>query len=115
MARRRGHIYRDGAEGRELREFEARYGPEHGREVYGAVVGKVAREQAAYRPGGVKVEHIPGHISFSSKGQREWVRGSERYVHAHPHSRDHHGGRCGSECRRAMTGHRHRRGSSRGG
>ncbi len=107
-------LYRGGAKGPELREFEARYGPEHGQVVYGEVIGKVAREQAAEH-GGVKVEKIPGHISFSSEGLREHVRAHDAYVHAVPHSYGHHSGRCDGACRRGSRPHRHRRGSSRRG
>jgi hypothetical protein len=52
--RRRGHrskgrLYRYGAKGPQERKFENRYGKEHGKYVYGAVVGKVKRERAAKR------------------------------------------------------------------
>jgi hypothetical protein len=107
MARRDGHLYRDGARKRELAEFEERYGREHGKEVYGATVGKVAREQAAER-GGEKVEEIPTHYS-ERNGKRFEVRAHEAVVVAHPHSRGEHSGRCSAACRRGEIGHRHRR------
>lgn len=41
-----GRLYRGrGTRQRELRKFEAEYGREKGRRVYGAVIGKVRREQ----------------------------------------------------------------------
>lgn len=39
------HLYKDGAKEKEEKEFEDRYGKKKGKEVYGAVVGKVYREQ----------------------------------------------------------------------
>jgi hypothetical protein len=39
------HLYKHGAKDRERREFEHRYGKSRGDYVYGAVVGKVYREQ----------------------------------------------------------------------
>ncbi|MDG6968263.1 MAG: hypothetical protein JRN50_02255 [Nitrososphaerota archaeon] len=47
MSRERGHLYTHGGRRRNLPEFEKRYGREHGKEVYGAVVGKVRRERMA--------------------------------------------------------------------
>ena len=44
-----GHLYREGAEPSERRKFEREYGKKKGDYVYGAVVGKVARERAAKR------------------------------------------------------------------
>ena len=41
------HLYRDGAEKGEIRDFERRYGKRKGRRIYGATVGKVKRERAA--------------------------------------------------------------------
>lgn len=94
------------------REFERRYGKEHGDLVWGETMGKVAREQAARNPSGVKVEHVPSHISFSKTGKREVVRGHDAYIQTHPHSRGHHGGRCDGNCRRGIRPHKHRSGSS---
>ena len=79
--RRRSHLYRDGADSRERRLFEAEYGHQRGDYVYGAVVWKVRREREA------------------------------RYAHAHPHGSRHHGGRCAGHCRRGRSPHVHRRGS----
>ena len=107
------HLYRGGEA--ELREFERRYGKEHGRQVYGEVVGKVAREQASHERGGVKLEHVQGHISFSREGRPERVRPHLAYVHAAPHSYGHHSGRCDGACRKGARTHKHRRGSSTGG
>lgn len=45
--RRNAHLYTHGGEAAHLPEFQARYGTEHGKEVYGAVVGKVRRERMA--------------------------------------------------------------------
>ncbi len=97
----------------ERKRFEERYGKEHGDLVWRETLGKVAREQAAESPSGVKVERIPGHVSYSERGSREWVRPHEAYVEAHPHGSRHHGGKCGSACRRGITPHRHRRGSKK--
>ncbi len=47
--RQHRHLYRDGAEPRAKREFEARYGKKKGDYVYGATVGKVKRERLAKR------------------------------------------------------------------
>ena len=41
------HLYKNGAESAERRKFEQEYGKEKGDYVYGAVVGKVKREQLA--------------------------------------------------------------------
>lgn len=76
--RRRKHLYRDGAKGPELREFERKYGKRKGRRVYGATVGKVRREQEA------EEEHDPprsstgthlveGHWVIKSNGRRYYV------------------------------------------
>lgn len=45
--RGRGHLYRDGAERRQLAAFQREYGKRKGRRIYFAVVGKVKRERAA--------------------------------------------------------------------
>ena len=42
--RKRDHIYKDGAEARELKAFEKKYGKK-GKYVYGATVGKLTREK----------------------------------------------------------------------
>ena len=51
------------------KEFEDRYGKEHGDLVWGETMGKVAREQAAKSPSGVKVEDIPALVSISDRGK----------------------------------------------
>lgn len=107
----RGHLYSEETK----RDFERRYGKEHGDEVWRETIGKTAAEQAASSPGGVKREHVPGHISFSKSGTPFRVRPHDAYVHAMPHSYGHHGGKCGPECRRGIVPHKHRRGSSRRG
>jgi hypothetical protein len=112
MASRRPKRLNSGAE---RRDFEERYGKEHGDLVWRETLGKVAREQAARSTSGVKVEQIPGHISFSSQGRRERVRAHESFIEAHPHSYGHHGGRCDGACRKGARSHKHRRGSTRGG
>jgi hypothetical protein len=43
------HLYRNGAASQERRKFEKEYGKKKGDYVYGAVVGKVRREQLARR------------------------------------------------------------------
>ncbi|MGC2359234.1 MAG: hypothetical protein WA691_02880 [Thermoplasmata archaeon] len=92
------------------REFEERYGKEHGDLVWRETLGKIAREQAARSPTSVKVEHIPGHVSITSRGRPFRVRPHSAYIEAHPHGRGHHGGRCDGACRRGVKPHRHRRG-----
>jgi len=47
--RKTKHLYRDGAKRSQERKFEKRYGKKKGDRVYGAVVGKVARERQAKR------------------------------------------------------------------
>lgn len=67
-----GHLYRGrGTRSRQLRNFKERYGA-RGAEVYGKVVGKVAREQAEKR--GRKVERVRAHGSHTRYGARERVR-----------------------------------------
>lgn len=63
----------------ERREFTEEYGPVKGRYVYGAVVGKVRREQAAAgsRP---HREVIKAHAGRSARGRRFRVRRSVRYI-----------------------------------
>ena len=39
------HLYKYGAARTELPKFQTEYGKEHGKYVYGAVIGKVKREQ----------------------------------------------------------------------
>ena len=41
------HLYKAGAKTAQERKFEQRYGKTKGKRVYGAVVGKVKREQEA--------------------------------------------------------------------
>ena len=43
------HLYRQGGKRKELPKFQERYGKEHGKYVYGAVVGKVYRERQQKR------------------------------------------------------------------
>jgi|GEM_PF-2952963 hypothetical protein len=43
------HLYKYGAARTELPKFQAEYGREHGKYVYGAVIGIVKREQQAKR------------------------------------------------------------------
>ena len=69
----KGKLYRGaGTRSRQLRAFGRRYG-KRGRAVYGAVVGKVAREQAVAR--GEKVERVRPHRSHTRSGHTEHVRG----------------------------------------
>lgn len=68
-------LYRgSGTKARMKRSFARRYGA-RGAYVYGAVIGKVAREQARKR--GRKVERIRGHPSHSRSGTPEEVRPHE--------------------------------------
>ncbi|MGI0151950.1 MAG: hypothetical protein ACREC5_08450 [Thermoplasmata archaeon] len=91
------------------REFEARYGKEHGDLVWRETLGKVAREQAAESPRGVKIEKIPGHVSTSDRGTKFRVRSHEARVIAHPHSHGEHSGPCSTACRRGDVAHKHKR------
>ena len=43
-SKRNNHIYRDGAEAKELKAFEKKYGKK-GKYVYGATIGKLTREK----------------------------------------------------------------------
>jgi hypothetical protein len=43
MATRMKHLYRYGAKRDMAKEFERRYGKRKGKEIYGAVVGKIKR------------------------------------------------------------------------
>ena len=45
QAERQKRLYKEGAEPAELRKFKREYGKEKGRQIYGATVGKVHREQ----------------------------------------------------------------------
>ena len=49
MATRMRHLYRYGAKKYMIREFEKRYGKRKGKEIYGAVVGKIKRLREAKR------------------------------------------------------------------
>ena len=107
---KRRRLFRGRQGAQERKDFEARYGKAHGDAVYGATVGKVAREQAAASPSGVKIEHVRGHMSFSSTGAPEKVRPhTARIVVSHPHSRGEHKGPCSRDCRAGKVGHTHLR------
>lgn len=109
MARRR-KLYSDASKREFERRYEAEgYSKERADRIYGATVRKVAEEQAAKRPGEVKVEQVRGHIAYSDRGTRFRVRPhpARVHAHAHPHSPGHHGGTCESECRRGRRGHTH--------
>ena len=43
------YIYDDGAEKLEIKEFQKRYGPQKGKEIYFATVAKIREEQLAKR------------------------------------------------------------------
>lgn len=47
MGRKNPHLYTHGGMAANLPGFQGRYGTQHGKEVYGAVVGKVRRERMA--------------------------------------------------------------------
>jgi hypothetical protein len=71
----KGNLYRGrGTKEAQLRRFRAAYG-RRGPGVYGAVVGKVAREQARKR--GKKVEKVKGHMSTSVLGKPYFVKAHE--------------------------------------
>lgn len=57
----------------ELRKFNKRYGAKRGKAVWGAVIGKVAREQAA-ATGRTKIEWVKRHKAHSVKGRPFIVR-----------------------------------------
>ncbi len=81
-------LYRGpGTRSKEARAFGRRYGKRGGRArkggayVYGAVIGKVKREQAAKR-GGVLIEEVKRHTSHSKKGKPFIVRRHKARVRA---------------------------------
>lgn len=47
MGKKNPHLYTHGGKASHLPEFERRYGTQHGKAVYGAVVGEVRRERMA--------------------------------------------------------------------
>jgi hypothetical protein len=51
MYKRGEHLYKGTAKKKELKRFEATYGVERGRYIYGATVGKVKRERTELRKG----------------------------------------------------------------
>lgn len=107
---RRRKLYSDASKRDFERHYENEgYSKERADRIYGATVGKVAAEQAAERPGGVKVEEVRGHVAYSDRGTRFRVRPhtARVHAHAHPHSRGHHRGACDGECRRAHHAHAH--------
>ena len=78
--KREKHLYTNPAERAVVRRtFTEEYGPVKGRYVYGAVVGKVRREQAAAGTRSHR-EVIRAHKSHSRKGKVERVRRSVRYI-----------------------------------
>lgn len=82
--RRERTLYRDKRDrAREEREFRRRYG-RRGPEVYGRTIGKVAREQAARNPRGVKIERVRPHGSHSRTGKPERVGGHRATIRADP-------------------------------
>ena len=114
MSSKRKHLYR--GDSRAVREeFRERYGA-RGDEVYGRTIGKAARERAANN-GGEYREYVAEHRAENPGGEGSHdvrshyaeVRADGRRGHSHAHSRGHHGGACGPDCRRGSTGHRHRR------
>lgn len=88
------------------RAFKKRYG-RRGEEVYGRVIYKVASEQAAKSPRGVKVEHVRGHTATNAAGTTYRVEAHEVRIHAESHGRGHHRGRCTAACRHGIVAHRH--------
>ena len=93
------HLYRNGAERRERRRFEAEYGKRRGDYVYGSVVGKVKREQDEERR-----RNEADHREAEARADR-----FDHYDHAHPHSNpSHHVGTCDEACRLGMKPHSHK-------
>jgi hypothetical protein len=79
-SKKKRHLYSNRADRAiERREFTEEYGPEKGPRVYGAVVGKVRREQAeaGTRP---HREVIKAHTERTRSGRRVRVRESVRYI-----------------------------------
>jgi hypothetical protein len=74
------HLYTNPSQRAEnLRDFERRYGAKKGRRVFGAVVGKVRREQIHEGRRG-HIERISPHYSTSRRGKRFYVRGHQAHV-----------------------------------
>lgn len=69
-----GHLYTHGAQASQLRAFQKRYGKRKGALVYGAVIGKVRREQFEAGTRG-REEWVSPHKSHSRTGRPEHVRG----------------------------------------
>ncbi len=78
---RKTRLYRKGGKARSLKSFKARYGARKGARVFGAVVGKVKREQAA-KHSGVLIEEVKRHTSHSKKGTPFIVRRHKARVRA---------------------------------
>ena len=75
------HLYTNRRErAQNLRSFKARYG-KRGPEVFGAVVGKVRREQVAAGKRSNR-EWVAPHTSHSRTGRREHVKGHYARVRA---------------------------------
>lgn len=97
------------------RRFEEEYGPRRGKLIFGKTVGKVAREQAARNPSGVKIERVKGHWDTNQGGTTFYVEGHltrvvAKRTHSESHSSAaHHRGPCSPACRRGLIPHRHRR------
>lgn len=111
MARRR-RLYSPESRQEFERRYEAEgYSKERADRIFGATVGKVATEQAAERPGGIKVEQVKGHVAYSDRSTRFRVRphSARIHAHAHPHARGHHRGTCDGECRSGRRAHLHGR------
>ena len=72
-------------------------------------MNKVAREQAAKNPNGVKIEHVRAHAETNANGTDFVVRAHTVEIRAHPHKRGEHPGRCTPECRAGHIPHLERR------
>ena len=90
------------------RQFEERYG-RRGKLVWGETMNKVAREQVASSPSGVKIEHVRAHTETNAQGTEFLVRAHTVQIRAHPHRRGEHPGRCTAACRAGRTPHLERR------
>lgn len=88
------------------KNFEKRYGKEHGDQVWRATLGKVAEEQAEKMPGGVKTEEVRSYSRFTDGRTVKVPEHVARFGHKrHRHGRGEHPGPCSKACRRGEVDH----------
>ncbi len=104
--KKKGRLYRGGAKRRVERKFERRYGKKRGDYIYGAVVGKVKREQAWLAQHGATMVGYANARIGTRKVRGQAGRATVRHTHAHsdPH---HHVGLCSAADRRGKESHGH--------